>query len=230
MGTLVKKSLHPAAKASCLSLCSELAVRATIMTGLLNKAVFIRLSSSPGLSSFSSNSLPPGKVGVLEALFEKTPILFTRSSLLISFVASSPFMIGNWISINTRWKPPPRHFLTASCPFIAVCHLTFNRFMNASRSLRLMMLSSTIRTLMGGTAPSRSPAGNLGWFAFVLVLFCPNLGRGEEVRSGGGVETRCGWASEGIGGVGMGGGLGMPFGCCLRGSFGTVSQERMRCG
>ena len=44
--TLVKKSLQPAANASCRSLCKELAVNATMMTGLLKSAVFIRLSPS----------------------------------------------------------------------------------------------------------------------------------------------------------------------------------------
>jgi hypothetical protein len=42
------------------------------------------------------------------------------------------------------------------------------------------------------------------------------------------VETRWGWESDGTGGVGKGGGLGMPFDCCLRGSFGTISQELER--
>ena len=90
--TFVKKSLHPAASASCLSLCSELAVRATMITGLLNNAVFIKLSSPP---TFPSIPAPFGNVGVLDALFEKTPMLLTRSSRLISFVASNPFMTGN---------------------------------------------------------------------------------------------------------------------------------------
>ena len=93
-----------------------------------------------------------------------------------------------------------------------------------------MMLSSTIRTLMGGTVPSRRPAGSLGWFAFVFVRFCPNLGRGEEVRAGGGVVTRWGWASVGIGGVGMGGGLGMPLGCCFRESFGKLATSESDMG
>lgn len=93
--TLVKKSLHPAARASCLSLCRELAVSATIMTGLLNKPVFIKLSSHCGFASFSALTLPGEKVGVLEALLEKTPMLFTLSSLRISFVASNPFITGN---------------------------------------------------------------------------------------------------------------------------------------
>lgn len=93
--TFVRKSLHPAARASCLSLCRELAVRATIITGLLNRLVFMRLSSPAGFLRFSISSLLGEKVGVLDALFEKTPILFTLSSLRISLVASNPFMTGN---------------------------------------------------------------------------------------------------------------------------------------
>ena len=90
--TFVKKSLHPAANASWRSLCNELAVKATMMTGLLKSAVFIRLSSLSGSWSISS---PFANVGVVEALFEKTPMLFTRSNRLISLVASRPFITGN---------------------------------------------------------------------------------------------------------------------------------------
>lgn len=90
--TFVRKSLQPAARASCLSLWRELAVNATMMTGLLNRAVFIKLST---LSGMPSVVFPSGKVGVVNALFEKTPILLTRSSRLISFVASRPFITGN---------------------------------------------------------------------------------------------------------------------------------------
>ena len=55
-----------------------------------------------------------------------------------------------------------------------------------------MMLSSTMRTLIGGTAPSRSPRGREG-FVDGLDRF-PRLplvlaGRGEEIR-GGGVGAR----------------------------------------
>lgn len=42
------------------------------------------------------------------------------------------------------------------------------------------------------------------------------------------MEARWGWESDGIGGVGNGGGLGTLFGCCLRGSCGTISQELER--
>ncbi len=90
--TLVRKSLQPAARASCLSLCRELAVKATMMTGLLKSAVFIRLSTRSGMPS---TVFPFGKVGVVDALFEKTPMLLTRSSRLISLVASKPFITGS---------------------------------------------------------------------------------------------------------------------------------------
>src|SRR5271154_886594 len=82
--TFVKKSLHPAANASCLSLCRLLAVNATIITGLLNNSFS---SSSPSValpSCMTSTGLPL-----------KTPIPFTPSSRLISLVASNPFMTGN---------------------------------------------------------------------------------------------------------------------------------------
>ena len=39
------------------------------------------------------------------------------------------------------------------------------------------------------------------------------------------MEARWGGASEEMGGVGKGGGLGMPFGCCLRMSFGTLARS-----
>lgn len=96
--TLVRKSLHPAANASCLSLWRLLAVRATMMTGLLNSSVFIRRSSPSGPPCSPSAT----KAGALAAWLEKTPMLFSRSNLLISFVASSPFMTGSWMSINTK--------------------------------------------------------------------------------------------------------------------------------
>ena len=192
MDTLVKKSLQPAASASCRSLCNELAVRATMITGLLNISVFMRWSSAlvTPTSAFVSpepvDPTPLRKVGVVEALPEKTPMLFNLSSLRISFVASNPFMTGSWMSMRTKWKPPARHFVTASRPFMAVCHRTFRRFMKASSNRRLIMLSSTMRTFIGGTAPSRSPAGSFGGLSFVLRPgFCVFRGRGEETRGGG---------------------------------------------
>lgn len=64
---------------------------------------------------------------------------------------------------------------------------------------------------MGGTAPSRRPAGSFGALFFGLrdglrVTF----GRGEETR-GGGVAVRWG-SSLGRAGEGRGGGAGMPLG------------------
>lgn len=157
--TFVKKSLQPAANASCRSLCSELAVKATMMTGLLKSAVFIKISSSFDCTSSSLEpsfiASPRPNVGVLLALLVNTPISLTFSNLLISLVASKPFMIGNWISMRTRWKPPSRQRVTASLPFIAVDQRTFSLLRKASNNLRLIMLSSTTRTLMGGTELSR---------------------------------------------------------------------------
>ena len=225
--TLVKKSLHPAASASCLSLCSELAVSATMMTGLLNTSMFSSLSSGLG-SPFSPSGLAPSGAKALLAAPEKTPIELTRSRRLISLVASSPLMMGSWMSISTRWNPPVRHLSTASRPFMAVDQRTLRRLTKASRSLRLMMLSSTIRTLMGGTPLLRMPLGRAGG-AWSLVFFFLDfegpaidvwgaIGRGETVR-GGGVDVRCMGTIDGTelgrspaGGVGMGGAGG---GCAL---------------
>ena len=205
--TFVKKSLQPAANASCRSLCNELAVKATMMTGLLKSAVFIRLSSSSGTWSISS---PFANVGVVEALFEKTPMLLTRSNRLISLVASRPFITGNWISMRTKWKPPSRHLVTASFPFMAVLQRTFKRFMKASSRRRLMILSSTMRTLIGGTAPSRTEAASVDvcttCFLERLVLGALGRGPGEETRGIGGVAALDG-DSSGIGGVGIGAGF-----------------------
>ena len=67
--------------------------------------------------------------------------------------------------------------------------------MKASRSLRLMMLSSTMSTFMGGTAPFSIPAGT-GWSVVAEAFFFLRcVGRGEETRGGG--------AGSG-GGVGIG--------------------------
>ena len=69
-----------------------------------------------------------------------------------------------------------------------------------------MGLSSTMRTLMGGTEPSRRPVGMAGWEGmFFLELRFALVGRGEESR-GGGVAVRC--VTDAIGGVGRGGGVG----------------------
>ena len=74
-----------------------------------------------------------------------------------------------------------------------------------------MMLSSTIRTLIGGTAPSRRPAGSFS--ALSLGLRGPFVvafnGRGEEARGGGVLDRR--GSSFAIAGDGMGGGAGMPL-------------------
>lgn len=93
--------------------------------------------------------------------------------------------------MRTKWKPPVRHILTASAPFIAVFQRTLRRLTKASSSFRLMGLSSTMRTLMGGTVPLSIPAGRVSWSKFFLLfLGLPTDGRGEEVRAGGVVAER----------------------------------------
>lgn len=48
-----------------------------------------------------------------------------------------------------------------------------------------MMLSSTIRTLIGGTAPSRRPVGRFeGALSAFLDFLDALLGRGEAMRGG----------------------------------------------
>lgn len=135
--TLVKKSLQPAANASCRSLCKLLAVNATMMTGLRNS------ERSGKVSSALTVRWRPGRLSAAEvldalkrpdAVLGKTPIPFKRSRRRISFVASRPFITGSWISIKTKWNPPCRHFRTASSPFAAHFQRTFNRFMKASKS------------------------------------------------------------------------------------------------
>ena len=80
-----------------------------------------------------------------------------------------------------------------------------------------MMLSSTIRTLIGGTAPGwplSIPAGREGCSPFVFLLFFPlGAGRGDETRAGGGgVAVRWikrpsdGWGAGGVGSGGAAGG------------------------
>jgi hypothetical protein len=156
-----------------------------MITGLLKRFVLCNLSSPSG-----SQVVVSGGSEEL-ALLVNTPIEFNRSNLRISLVASSPFMMGSCMSMSTKWKPPVRHFVTASRPFMAFCDRTLSLFMNASKSLRLMMLSSTIRTLIGGTAPLSIPVGNEGWSEFVFLFFLGRLcGRGDDIR-GGGAATCC---------------------------------------
>ena len=74
-----------------------------------------------------------------------------------------------------------------------------------------MMLSSTIKTLIGGTAPSSRPVGRLGAWTLGLRedLWVVFNGRGEETRAGG-VAVRWG-ISCGREGEGKGGGTGIPL-------------------
>ncbi len=86
--------------------------------------------------------------------------------------------------------------------------------MNASSSFRLMMLSSTISTLMGGTAPSSKPSGSDGCSALFLIFLLSLLftcGRGDATLCGGGVEVLRSGCSREAGGLGRGGGTGAPF-------------------
>lgn len=97
--------------------------------------------------------------------------------------------------------------------------------MKASSNFRLMTLSSTSNTLMGGTVPSNkaadaglveggggSPLAERFVTGFFLFLcFCP--GRGDDTRFGGLIE---GLWSPSVGEVGRGGAVGMvPFICDL---------------
>lgn len=61
--------------------------------------------------------------------------------------------------------------------------------MKAPRTRKLIILSSTIKTLIGGTDPSSSPADRAGgstgaFLRFFLVLSC-----GDEMRGVGGVDV-----------------------------------------
>ena len=96
-----------------------------------------------------------------------------------------------------------------------------------------MMLSSTMRTLMGGTEPLSMPAGSEGWPGAMrgpleedeefLLRFLPSLPmRGDVTRSSGGVETfvlrpgmEAGGSSD-AGGDGIGGGMGIWASTLLR--------------
>lgn len=90
---------------------------------------------------------------------------------------------------------------TASFPFMADFHLTFSLFMKASSSFKLMTLSSTSSTLIGGTEPSSkfdrfgpdfedgggaSPLAERAAGFFLLFSFWPEWG--EETRFGGVIE------------------------------------------
>lgn len=86
---LVRKSLHPAANAATRSVCSDDAVRATMMTAE-RKGEGGGTDESP--ISIALGWSPDGVLG-------NTPMLLLRSSLRISLVASIPSMTGSWMSI-----------------------------------------------------------------------------------------------------------------------------------
>lgn len=79
--------------------------------------------------------------------------------------------------------------------------------MKAPKTRKLMMLSSTISTLMGGTELSSIPGGKLGastGLCFFVGFFpLTTSGFGEDTRGVGGVEF-CRKFSSGGGGVGIG--------------------------
>ncbi len=82
--------------------------------------------------------------------------------------------------------------------------------MKASNNFKLMMLSSTINTLIGGTAPFNNPAGKEGWSFIFLLFFDLVPGLGDETL-GGGVEVRWIVVASAVGGVGKGGAAGGAF-------------------
>lgn len=181
-----------------------------MMTGLLNRFRSGKASASLTGPLPLGATLRPFSIG----LPPKTPMLLTASSRRISLVASSPFMTGSWMSISTRWNPPVLHMVTASLPFMADFQRTFSLFIKASSNFRLMTLSSTSKTLIGGTELSSSMAGlgledrvgsplveraTLAFFFF--FGFWP--GCGEPTRLGG-VRLE-GWSFGWAGGVGRGG-------------------------
>jgi hypothetical protein len=119
------KSLHPAFNAPSLSAGNDEAVSATMMTGPL--CCFFPHEES----SFSP-----------------------RSMRLISFVASKPPITGMPMSMNIRWNLPAFHLLTASRPLAAVSHRTLSCCICFDTTRDTSELSSAIKTLIGGIAPS----------------------------------------------------------------------------
>jgi hypothetical protein len=73
--------------------------------------------------------------------------------------------------------------------------------MKAPRTRKLMMLSSTINTLIGGTVLSKRPGGRLGVSA-PLSFFRFSLRRGDATRGVGGFEVCRAGSGAGAGGVG----------------------------
>ena len=75
--------------------------------------------------------------------------------------------------------------------------------MKAPKTRKLIILSSTMRTLIGGTDPSRRPAGRLG--ASTGFGFFRLGGRGDDTLGVGGDDPcRTKAFSVGAGGVGIG--------------------------
>lgn len=91
----VRKSLQPAASAATRSACSEEAVRATMITGMLRRGEF---GVPSGLLLELDAGEPISEVGVVTSMLT----LFCRSISRISLVASIPLFTGSWISICAR--------------------------------------------------------------------------------------------------------------------------------
>lgn len=91
-----------------------------------------------------------------------------------------------------------------------------------------MMLSSTIKTFIGGTPPLSMPAGREGWslFAFLDFLGREAIGRGEETR-GGGVMVRWIWSGGGSEGSCCGGAGGVGRGGAVGGAWEALCSEAL---
>lgn len=97
---MVKKSLQPAAKADTRSACSEEAVNATMMTGMLRGGEIGLLNKDDGADVDADDDAPlsePGEVGSVEGVgvCAKVPILLARSIARISRAASIPDLTGS---------------------------------------------------------------------------------------------------------------------------------------
>ena len=92
---------------------------------------------------------------------------------------------------KTKCHPPCRHFSTACFPFPAVAYFNFRFRKNASRICALIMLSSTMRTLIGGILPrTEFFVGTASFSTFGLTRGNPLGGRGESTRSATGEGDR----------------------------------------
>jgi hypothetical protein len=120
---------------------------------------------------------------MLDADEENTPMLFSLSNLLISFVASNPFITGNWISMRTKW--------TTGSPFgdgFAPVHGGLPSYLETlHKGFKELEIDDVVfndQHIDRGTAPSSRPAGSDRWSAFFLSLDIATFacGRGEATR------------------------------------------------